>query len=122
MEAEVSATLEACTCVFLTTFCTLMLISCIVLVTSSIADAACTLTFADSSEALAICPEPLATCDALSRTCRTRVPNPGVMRVKAKALGLGGERGGTDTDNWLSAIAAETAAISFKWTIILLKF
>src|SRR6266478_4389734 len=37
MEAEVSATLEACTCVFLTTFCTLMLISCMVLVTSSIA-------------------------------------------------------------------------------------
>jgi len=28
MDAEVSATLEACTCVFLTTFCTLMLISC----------------------------------------------------------------------------------------------
>jgi hypothetical protein len=51
MEAEVSATLEACTCVFFTTFCTLMLISCIVLVTSSIAEEAWTLTFADSSAA-----------------------------------------------------------------------
>ena len=56
IEAEVSATLDACTWVFFTTFCTLTLISCIVLVTSSIAEAACTLTLADSSEALAICP------------------------------------------------------------------
>jgi hypothetical protein len=40
MEADVSATLEACTCVFFTTFCTLMLISCIVLVTSSMAEEA----------------------------------------------------------------------------------
>src|SRR5579862_2582667 len=37
MEAEVSLTLEACTCVLFTMFCTLTLISCMVLVTSSIA-------------------------------------------------------------------------------------
>jgi hypothetical protein len=86
MDAEVSATLEPCTCVFLTTFCTLMLISCIVLVTSSIADAACTLTLADSSEALAICPAPLATCAALSRTWRTRSRRPCVIRANAFAM------------------------------------
>ena len=56
---------------FFTTFCTLMLISCMVLVTSSIAEAACTLTLADSSEAPAIWFEPAETCDALSRVVRT---------------------------------------------------
>ena len=99
MEEEVSATLDACTCVFFTTFCTLTLISCIVLVTSSIADAACTLTLADSSEALAIWPAPLATCEALSRTCRTNSRNPCVMRAKALAMVSCWERGCTATNN-----------------------
>ena len=51
MEAEVSLTLEACTFVLFTMFCTLTLISCMVLVTSSIADEVCKLILADSSEA-----------------------------------------------------------------------
>ena len=83
IEAEVSLTLEACVCVFFTMFCTLMLISCMVLVTSSIADAACTLIFAESSEALATWFEPLATCAALSRTFFTRLRRPTVISWKA---------------------------------------
>jgi len=47
MEAEVSLTLEACTLVLFTMFCTLTLISCMVLVTSSIAEEVCRLIFAD---------------------------------------------------------------------------
>ena len=114
MEADVSATLDACTCVFFTTFCTLMLISCIVLVTSSIAEAACTLTLADSSEAAAICPAPLATWEALSRTWRTNSRRPWVMRANAFAIVSCCERGWTATDSCPSAIAAETAAISLR--------
>ena len=114
IDADVSATLDDCTCVFFTTFCTLMLISCIVLVTSSIADAARTLTFADSSDALAIWPAPDATCDALSRTCRTSSRRPCVMRANAVAMVSRCERGFTVTDNSPSAMAAETEAISFR--------
>src|SRR3982750_2942860 len=71
MEAEVSLTLEACTCVLFTMFCTLTLISCIVLVTSSIADEVCRLILADSSDAPATCVDALATCEAASRTLMT---------------------------------------------------
>jgi hypothetical protein len=42
-----------------------------VLVTSSIEDEACTLSLADSSEALATWFDPLETCEALSRTLLT---------------------------------------------------
>ena len=91
MEAEVSATLEACTCVFFTTFCTLMLISCIVLVTSSMAEEACTLTFADSSAAPATWLEPAETWPAESRVVRTRSCKP-VRHAKegvAESVALG---------------------------------
>src|SRR2546427_145881 len=70
IEADVSLTLEACTCVLFTMFCTLTLISCMVLVTSSIAEEVCKLILADSSEAPATCDDALATCVAASRTFR----------------------------------------------------
>ena len=109
MEAEVSATLEACTCVFFTTFCTLMLISCMVLVTSSIAEDACTLTFADSSAAPATWLEPAETCEAPSRVVRTISCRPWDMRRNALPSVSRFERGVTSTVRSPSATAMETA-------------
>src|SRR5436190_24137788 len=79
IEADVSLTVEACTCVLFTMFCTLTLISCMVLVTSSIADDVCRLIFADSSDAPATCVDALATCEEASRTLRTRLRRPSVI-------------------------------------------
>ena len=79
MEAEVSLTLEACTCVLFTMFCTLTLISCMVLVTSSMAEDACNPILAESSEAPATWLEALATCDEASRTLRTSPARPSTI-------------------------------------------
>ncbi len=114
MEAEVSATLEVCICVLLTTFCTLMLISCIVLVTSSIAEAASTLTLADSVDAAAIWLDPDATPVALSLTFMARSRSPRIICKKAFAIVSRDDRGRTVTFNRPSAIAEETLAISFR--------
>src|SRR6266700_6836831 len=83
IDADVSLTLEACTCVLFTMFCTLTLISCMVLVTSSIADDVCRLIFADSSEAPATWEEALATCEDASLTLRTRLRSPSVILENA---------------------------------------
>ena len=115
MEAEVSLTLEACTCVLFTMFCTFTLISCIVLVTSSMAEEVCRLFLADSSEALATWVEALATCEAASRTLRTIPRRPSTMRVKAFASVSLAERGRTSTARLPPAMASETAAISFRY-------
>src|ERR1035438_4105181 len=97
MEAEVSVTLEACTCVLFTMFCTLTLISCIVLVTSSIAEEVCRLILADSSDAPATWLDALATWDDASRTLRTRFLRPSIMRLKALPRVSFFERGSTST-------------------------
>ncbi len=114
MEAEVSLTLEACTCVLFTMFCTLTLISCMVLVTSSMAEEVCRLILADSSEAPATWLEALATCEAASRTLRTRFLRPSIMRTKALPRVSFLERGWTSTVRFPPAMASETAAISLR--------
>src|SRR5712692_5682497 len=99
MDADVSATLEVCICVLLTTFCTLMLISCIVLVTSSIADAASTLTFADSVDAAAIWLYPDETPEALYLTFMARSRCPRIICRNAFAIVSRWDLGRTVTFN-----------------------
>ena len=91
-----------------------MLISCIVLVTSSMAEAASTLTFADSVDAAAIWLDPDATPVALSLTFMARSRSPRIICRNALAIVSCDDLGRTVTFNRPSAMAADTLAISFK--------
>src|SRR5437763_7935305 len=114
MEAEVSLTVEACTCLLFPMFCTLTLISCRVLVTSSIAEDACNPFLAESSEAPATWFEALATWDDASRTLRTNPASPSTIRENALPRVSCDDRGFTSTLKSHPAMDYDTPAITLR--------
>src|SRR5437764_13750273 len=121
MDAEVSLTLDACTWVLFTMFCTLTLISCMVLVTSSIAEDACNPILAESSEAPATWFEALATWDDASRTLRTNPARPSTIRENALPRVSCDDRGFTSTLKSPPAMDSDTPAISFRYVPVFEK-